>query len=171
MTTGRIRPYAACLLTVALAALAPSAALGNPLLSGYGGAGQGEQALLGGGLVNGPSGPSSGGGSPAVSTSTPEGSATGASGGRASAPSSRTTSTHGSAPAVGSKEHPRRSSAGSRPTYTYQDSLTASRSKAGSQVLGLSGEDIIYVVLALGAMLVTGALTKRLVREPAGRAG
>ncbi|HEY1834670.1 MAG TPA: hypothetical protein VGG08_09555, partial [Solirubrobacteraceae bacterium] len=52
----------AAVLTLALAALAPSAASANPLLSGYGGPGQGDQAIIGAALVNGPGQGGSGGG-------------------------------------------------------------------------------------------------------------
>src|SRR5438876_10100556 len=65
MTTHRtpdqiaIRGLAAAL---ALLALAPAAANAGPLLSGYGGPGQGNQAILGSTLLGGPGGGSSGAG-------------------------------------------------------------------------------------------------------------
>jgi hypothetical protein len=56
---------------VAVALLVPSAAQANPLLSGYGGPGQGSQVILGSKLIGPPSGGGGGtGGSPSASGST-----------------------------------------------------------------------------------------------------
>ena len=53
-THRKIIPIAA--LAMAFAAVAPASAPASPLLSGYGGPGQGTQAILGSTLLNGPSG-------------------------------------------------------------------------------------------------------------------
>jgi hypothetical protein len=44
----------------------------------------------------------------------------------------------------------------------------AARSAAtgGGGALGLSGADVLYILLALGALVVTGALTRVLARQP-----
>ena len=55
-----ITPIIACL--VAVSAALPAAASAGSLLSGYGGPGQGSQAILGSALLNGPAGRGAGGG-------------------------------------------------------------------------------------------------------------
>src|SRR5207253_1711120 len=69
MTTHRRIITSVGLLMVA-AACTPAAAHGNPLLSGYGGPGQGNQAILGATLLNGPGG---GGSSGTVAAATSSG--------------------------------------------------------------------------------------------------
>ena len=164
------------MLIVGLVLLAPSSALANPLLSGYGGPGQGEQAILGGGLVNGPSGGSPGGGSSSISTPATQGPAAGA------ASSSSGASSHGSTShALGrapTSSQTRRHGGGGASTTTpavrspalgHTSSVSTA---ASSQLLGLSGEDIIYVVLILALLIVTATVVKRLAGRPgAGETG
>jgi hypothetical protein len=73
---------------LALAAAMPAAAVASSLLSGYGGPGQGNQAILGAALVNGPRG---GGGSGSSSGSTTSGTS------GAAAPTGSSTSGSGAA--------------------------------------------------------------------------
>ena len=80
---------AAAAMTLAAAALAPASATAGSLLSGYGGPGEGNQAILGSALLGGPSG-GGGGGAESGSSATAQGSrgasageaATGSSGGK-----------------------------------------------------------------------------------------
>jgi hypothetical protein len=150
-----------------LAAL-PSAALANSLLSGYGGPGEGNQALLGSALLNSPKGGGGGGastGSASSQSSSGAGEATtqqadGATG--AGKPSTR------GRPAKrtrAGKQAARSGAAGasSRAAVIYP---AASRevTTGGSRALGLSGADFVYIILALGVLAVTAFLTVRLAR-------
>jgi hypothetical protein len=153
-----------------------SSALASPLLSGYGGPGQGSQAILGSALLNGPRG---GGGSGAG----PEG----ASG---SSTSSSSAATNIGAPAGGARvaspgsparvypgHHKQAAGAAgqasggpSSPYLVAERSGTGQRADAASETLGLSGADLLYVLLVLCVLALTAVLTRRLTRtEAAGR--
>jgi hypothetical protein len=165
---------------VALAAAMPAAAAAGSLLSGYGGPGQGNQAILGSALLNGGGGPQNGGGSNGgaglqgggVSTTTVGSSTSGAHNGgahtgRGSAAGSGSrpsTAGRGVAGLAGAA-----SGDGSR-LRTASSRDAASRERDGSETLGLTGADISYVLLALLALIATGILTRRIART-AGRAG
>jgi hypothetical protein len=164
---------------VALSAAIPATAAAGPLLSGYGGPGQGNQAILGSSLLGGGGG-SSGGGGPQ--------SGGGSSGGEglshasvstaASAPS--TPGTHknavhkgrpgGSVDNTAAGGRAVTSRAGGGPGVFPASSRGAASQASGSETLGLSGENITYVLLALLALVATGVLTRRIARS-AGRAG
>jgi hypothetical protein len=121
------------------AAAAPASAQASPLLSGYGGPGQGNQAILGSALLNGPS---SGGGNGS-------GSATGS--------------------ARGGARSGKRNAAGGQgniaPTGIGKVFGGAStHARLDSETLGLSGTDLLYIVLALGVLLGAGVFTRRLAR-------
>jgi hypothetical protein len=161
----------------------PMLAAASPLLSGYGGPGQGSQQILGAALLGGGSGGASGGGGstggktggssgssrygerPAESESESESSGNGAVGANA------TKGGGGAAPG-----HPG-SGSGSRGTgagetsgggaSAYPASPVEQASVAtpvGAQTLGLSGDDLLLVLLALAALAFTGFLTRRLAR-------
>jgi hypothetical protein len=125
----------------------PTTADAGPLLSGYGGPGQGNQAILGSALLGGSaggSGTSGGGGS-------------GSRGGSSRAAHSRA-ATHG---AAGSSKRAD-ALAGERGASSYPAvEPTASRS---GPALGLSGADLAYILLAAAALVLTGALTRRIAR-------
>jgi hypothetical protein len=141
---------------------APSAtAAANPLLSGYGGPGQGSQAILGSALVNGPGG--GGGGAGGANGSAPaaadsregvvaRGVSTGAAVGGQSKPSGRT-----ARGALGqAKTRPSAAAIGLYPA--------SERAENAQGVLGLSADDLLYMILALGALVVAGVFTRRLAR-------
>jgi hypothetical protein len=144
-------------------ALAPAADASSTLLSGYGGPGQGNQAILGSTLIGGGGGSSSssgGGAAPQVVTieaSASPSSGTGAEAGTGAA--GRKTSGgkgHGhSAPRSASAGAP----AGGQPA-TRQVVLASSSAPA----LGLSGGDWGYVVLALLVLAMTAFATVLLTR-------
>jgi hypothetical protein len=147
----------------------PASAAGGPLLSGYGAPGEGEQAILGSALLGAPSGGGSGGGG-ASGAGQPDGStgvadtgaATAAGGGAAGSRRGSRVAGNGArgAPAATSAPRSKRNS-GSRSGLEM-----ASRTSAhSSQTLGLSGEDLAYILAALGALAVTGALTTQLARR------
>jgi len=151
-------------LALALVCALPATAGASSLLSGYGGPGQGNQAILGSGVVNGPTG---GGGGTGGSTSLEATSGATASGG------GRGSSQGGRASANATKRVTRsaaRSSAGgtqASPSYTSPHVQTASRSSAtGANTLGLSGADLAYILVALAVLALTGVLTMRLARRP-----
>jgi hypothetical protein len=134
-------------------AAVPATAHAGPLLSGYGGPGQGNQAILGSALLGGSaggSGTSGGGGS-------------GSRGGSSSAAHSRT-ATHGAAGTLGSSKRAD-ALAGGASSYPAVEP-TASRS---GPALGLSGADLAYILLAAAALALTGALTRRIARTRAAK--
>jgi hypothetical protein len=164
-----------------LAAAIPSAALANSLLSGYGGPGEGNQAILGSALVNTPKGGGGGG----------AGGSSGSSSGQASssqsveATSSRSSGATGAgksssvgrsgkrtaASKRGDRGAPARTARGGSVIYPAASSEVTTD---GSRTLGLSGADFAYIILALGVLAMTGFLTMRLARatvarEPDGR--
>jgi hypothetical protein len=162
-----------------------ASASAGPLLSGYGGPGEGNQAVLGSALLNGPSGKggsgsggggSTGGGLVAASSQT-----TGAAGGESvgakrSSEASGGGAGHSSGSAPSGKHLKRSagqaSTGGSQP-YIGTYSPTASHpTNGGSQTLGLSGADLAYILLALAMLLLTGLMTRRLARANSwGRGG
>jgi hypothetical protein len=155
---GRTLTTAVMLLTFAVA---PTAAGANPLLSGYGGPGQGDQAILGSGLVNPP-----GGGSAGRS-------------GTVSSSELTVTPSHTAGPAAssGGSKHDRRKAGGSGKQGTAKKSPAAPASVApatGLQpvsstssggTLGLSGGDLLLIVLGLAALALTALLTRQLTRR------
>jgi hypothetical protein len=168
-------------LALAGCSLSSAAADAGSLLSGYGGPGQGNQAILGSALINGPSGKGGSGGSRSSSaggpTSIPATSGNGsliapsstAGAGRATTPAGR--AGKASAGAAGGarrsgaagKGAGRTSASGSR---AYTKSSEPARATGGSQPLGLSGADLGYILLALAVLAFTGVLTRRLARQP-----
>jgi hypothetical protein len=179
MTSHRLT-IAATLLVSSVPLVAPATAGANPLLSGYGGPGEGNQAILGSGLVGGPSGgggPGAGSGSTGAAglqASDAAGTTAGGSGlaTRGSGASAR--GAHADGAASGSRgqgKHGRAgaaAAAGARATPPARafTPAAATGSEGGSQTLGLSGADFLYIAVALVALLVIGALTRGFAREP-----
>jgi len=163
-----------CSLAGALALLAGGAvaACANPLLSGYGGPGQGSQAILGSQLLNEPGGSSTeagvggrGGGGGATSArgrgtsaGAREGSAPGASNGGTRAGGTRP-STGAKAAHAGAGTASSHSAGGSSPVQR-----SASRRAAGGGLAGLTTAELMYTLLAFAALAFTGVLTARLAR-------
>jgi hypothetical protein len=155
-----------CSLVGLSAALAP-AAQASPLLSGYGGPGQGSQAILGSALLNGPR---SGGG---VGTG---GGSRGANGpstvavGRVTSSGSGVTTDDATrppaggrhrAPRNGEREGEREKAALASSFYPASEELPAGQH---STALGLSSEDVVLMILAACAVVLTGVLVRRLTR-------
>jgi hypothetical protein len=147
---------------------APSMAAANPLLSGYGGPGQGNQALLGSALLNGPhegsGGGSSGEAAEAASSETEAPASSVSASGGGSGGGSPPGSHPAHRPAHPSTLAPRSTGSASpkASSSTYPLSPTAS---VGSQPLGLSGLDVLYILLGCLALMMTGAITRTLVRR------
>jgi hypothetical protein len=157
------------MLTVAAVTLlaVPSTAAASSLLSGYGGPGQGNQAILGSTFLNGPSnrgggGSSGGGGSGTASLARLAAPATAVQeAGSASSPGR-----HSRPSAVARHKPPKhggRLAPSSAPNYQPVPSLARSAA-GGSGALGVSGADLLYMILALGGLILTALLTRQLVR-------
>lgn len=157
MTSHRTISLTLALLAV-LVASAPSSAFAGSLLSGYGGPGEGNQAILGSALLGG--GGSAGGGH-------------GSSGGFSGSTGSLPTGTvgvgvqvgHGNAASTGSDVQSGRASAGSSSSYLVSErGGPAQMAVADPGMLGLSGPDLLYVLLVLSVLALTAVLTRRLTR-------
>lgn len=173
----------------AVMALAPTLATASSLLSGYGGPGQGNQAILGSALLNGPSGGggsgggSSGGGaegagrsstSTATSATGGETAATGSAKGAPAGSGAAPTGNSGTGSGTGSGAAGARgaSGAGSAPRktvaavtlYPASERLPASQQTG---TLGLSTADLLYIILAAGTLAFVGVFTSRLTRTDA----
>jgi hypothetical protein len=135
-------------LVVTLSALVPASAGASSLLSGYGGPGQGTQAILGSTLLNGPSGGA--GTAPLGGVST--GGVTTSSGGGNRHAAAR----HGTQPAA--------TATGSVTLGSYPRLGASQTSAGGAGVLGLSDSAFLFALLALAALLFTGLLTRGLTR-------
>lgn len=161
---------------------APSdAALASSLLSGYGGPGQGNQAILGSALLNRPGGGSGGGGSGSSGSGSGEESGSLASGADSSTSSSEAASsgarsstrsgagrkTSSSAADAGRGSQTPRSAAASASPPSIADVYAAAergRPAPSTPAFGLSGADLLLIVLALGMLALIGLLSRRLTR-------
>ncbi len=150
------------LLTLAVSVLAPATADAGSLLSGYGGPGEGNQVILGSALLNTPGGGggSAGGSSTGTSSTTPD---TAGAGGASGAPAGSEDRGHAPKSAGTGKQDN-----GGAGKVSDSDAQPYARTSelVGSQTLGLSSGDLVDVLLALGALILTGALTRRLARQP-----
>lgn len=161
----RHRVIRATVLSAAILCLqAASASASSTLLSGYGGPGQGNQAIIGATLIGG------GGGSGGSA-----GSESPASGGAASAPASialaRPPAKKAAKRSAGRRAGARRDKPGA-PVGSggpARSAVPAAARSAGG-ALGLTGADALYIILACCVLLGTAFLTVRL-NGRAGRAG
>jgi hypothetical protein len=159
-------------VTGLLSLVAPVAAdAGTPLLSGYGGPGTGEQAIVGSTLLGGAQGGSGGGGSSGSGTGgfgglgggSPSGSGnssgSGAVGGTSASPADsggrRAGSTNAAGEAAGRSSGAR---AGRLRAYVYPSKTGA------SSAIGLSGDDVLALIAIVATLVLVGALTLRLSR-------
>jgi hypothetical protein len=165
MRSNRTTTLIAVLLALALAACVPAAAGANPLLSGYGGPGQGDQAILGAALLNGPGeggGNSGGGGSESAPTSLEAPSKASSSATKSARPRSH------HARAAHPKASPGAPGTTSATPANGRGTPLLNTSAAGGSggTLGLSGGDLLYILLALAGLAMTALLTRLLVRGP-----
>jgi hypothetical protein len=151
-------------LVLAVSALAPTASLAGPLLSGYGGPGVGNQAILGSALLNGPS---SGGGAGGEGSA---GGATTPTGAGLEAGTQATQRARRGAPTGSGKQSKRSagkaSSARPRARLTTSAAVSSRERAGGTQAPVLSAATLLYVLLALGVLVLTGAFTRGLTRQP-----
>ncbi|MFZ1927083.1 MAG: hypothetical protein WAU42_13185 [Solirubrobacteraceae bacterium] len=177
--TRKIWISSALALAAAMLVLAPTAAFaGSPLLSGYGGPGAGEQAILGSTLVGGSGGgaggsPGSGGsgganlsGSAGVSTSSVGGvSSTGSGSARGSGVrAAKVGSGSGETASKGGTSQGGRSTGvgGAAGAYVYPTSQGSLAS--ASPLTGISSGDVLLLVGILVTLGLVAALTLRLSR-------
>jgi hypothetical protein len=144
--------------TLAVSAAAPLVAQAGPLLSGYGGPGQGNQAILGSTLLGGSGGGASGGGG-ANGPGSQAAPTTGAAGG----------ATKGTSHPSGAAHRARGARAAVRPGHVRavglaSGSYPALERTASSGTFGMSGADFSYVALAAGALAFAGVFMRRLAR-------
>ena len=152
-------------LLAAIMVATPVAAHASPLLSGYGGPGQGSQMILGSSLLGGPGG---GGGQAAAageaSTVATNGGATNS--GLGSAPVGSTSGSSASVvrAAHGTVIRQRSSSSGATAGTSggTSGSYPALARQAAPPALGVSQDDLLYILLALAMLAFAGALTRRL---------
>jgi hypothetical protein len=158
--------FVAASLALTAAVLVPGSASAGSLLSGYGGPGEGNQAILGSALLGGPSG--GGSGSKGGSGSTGQGSTLVASGEGATARSGAA----GANGAAGGKRRHSREPANGASSSAGESSAQGSGARTSpvnidvSKTEVLPASDLQYILLALVALAATGALTRRLAREP-----
>jgi hypothetical protein len=132
----------------------PSAAAAGPpgpLLSGYGSPGQGSQAILGSTLLNGPSGGAGSSGSEAASLSAASLAA------RAPAGSAQARGAVGGASVTRGQRGAGHVGRGSSGNALYP----AVERSASTGTLGLSGQNLLLIALALAGVAVLAALTVR----------
>jgi len=154
------------LTLLALSAASPAAAMAGSLLSGYGGPGAGSQAIIGSTLIKTPPNAGSGGGASTLAGA--PSSSSGASQGASTTRSATRTSARSGARSHGQSAPGKLPSAFGKVSRS-QTAYGLSSSQAsveGSPALGVSGVDLLYIALALGALLLTGALTAKLARPP-----
>jgi hypothetical protein len=165
--TRQLTTIAAAVATLSLALVASADA--NPLLSGYGGPGEGSQAILGSALIGGP--PSSGGPSEGPGGGTPSSAATtlagsGAAGTTAGSPRSsgvrhgsrssdtvRGRSSHATAPG---------GTIGAPNASGY--AADAYGSAVGRPAFGFSDRDLLIMLLAILGIAITALVTRRFAR-------
>jgi hypothetical protein len=176
------RPQIIASTTALLAAVsiaAPSLAEGGSLLSGYGGPGQGNQAILGSALLNGPGGGGGGGSGSSTGEAKPglaasslaEATSGGVHAGRTDAAHAGTgaqgaratgrAATGGGGKAGGSGQAGK-ASAGAAEAYLALEHGEARAASDGLETFGLSARDLLYLVSALGLLFFTGMVTRRL---------
>jgi hypothetical protein len=182
MKSDRIISYS-CALALAASIALPASAQAGSVLSGYGGPGQGNQAVLGSALIGGPRGGGSGGsgGSASSTGSNVEGSSAGEASSAAGTDAHRSgsgTDEGGNRP-TGKDRGGRGAAARERAGTPAQEQPlisphglypAAEHIPAGGEgtVFGLTGDDLLYIVLAVAILALVGGLTRRLGDSPPG---
>jgi hypothetical protein len=149
-------------LAVLAIAVLPATAAASSLLSGYGGPGQGSQAILGSTLLNGPGGGGSsgsgGGEATPAALSQPSAAASAAGGhGAATAPHSAQ-----KGPSGGSRARSHSGGKTTEPAGAKAASPVYIVSRHADQpLLGISAGDLLAMIIAAGALVFVGGLTRR----------
>ncbi|HEX4466919.1 MAG TPA: hypothetical protein VH025_07005 [Solirubrobacteraceae bacterium] len=155
------------LLALTAGGVAPATATAGSLLSGYGGPGQGNQAIIGSALVGGPSGGGGSGGSTGTGSTVGGGEAAGGLlGAGSSGRSSSRKSTRGSQRTKG--KHRGSDVKSAQPVAAASGAIPPAHGSAGvaTPALGISAADLLYILLAAGALALTAGVTRQLTRQP-----
>jgi hypothetical protein len=156
----RIASALALALASFLSASTPLAAFaGSPLLSGYGGPGAGEQAIVGSTLLGGPHGGAGSGGSSGSAGS--GGAGLGGSGRALSGGSGSNSAWLGAGSAAASQTGVRVAPGGTS-AFVYPASLRSA--SVNSPALGISGGDLVLLAGIIATLALVGTLTIRLAR-------
>jgi hypothetical protein len=150
-----------------LALALPATADAGSLLSGYGGPGQGSQAILGAAVIGGGASGSAGGGTGGGAAGS--GSETASSGTLKAISPKATTGSSSAAKAQQPRKARSGGEASASPSTAYKTSSTLSANETAAvatPTLGISGGDLVFIFLAFGALVLTAAITGRLVRRP-----
>jgi hypothetical protein len=166
MTSHRTTLLTLASLTV-MSFATPSSAFAGSLLSGYGGPGEGNQAILGSALLGGAGGDSgsSGGSSGSTGSSLSGAAGVGAQAGQSSAAPTGSNERGSTARGQGGRSARGAGEASGDAANAYPASSVGETSRlatGGLETLGLSGEDLLYMLLTLGALAFVGVLTRRL---------
>ncbi len=154
----------------------PTGAVASPLLSGYGGPGQGPQAILGSTLLNGASGGGGSSGSGAASLSSAPAATQAPAGARAAGSlqqARRSGARHPDGSASGARGQGSAGRAG-RIGSSGAALYPAFEPSASTGALGLSGQNLLLIALALAGVALLAALTVRLATRtstPSGTGG
>ncbi len=160
MPRQRLTTIVALMALGSCCALAPAASASSTLLSGYGGPGQGNQAILGSTLIGG-SGGSGGGGGATSAGSAPQAVSIEAAPAPRATP--RTSGGGASGAPRGQARHQRATGTGTSAGATAPSKPVVVR-PASAPALGLSGTDIAYVVLGFLVLVLTAVVTVLLTR-------
>jgi len=150
--------------TAAVIALcSPGAAAANPLLSGYGGPGQGTQVILGGGLVNppgggGPAGQAAAAGTSELTVTAVQAGSSRATGAATGKPRHRQAASTPPRAGASPPSKPLPGGAGPAP-------IALAGTGASGATLGLSSGDLVLILFVLAGLAVTGTVTRRLTRR------
>ena len=137
--------------------LLPASAAANPLLSGYGGPGEGNQVILGSQLLTPPPGNGGGGGAGSLASGEPP-----------SAPASAGATASGAVPSPGRPAAAGHGRTNVNPGGPLRALTPIYPSPAGenlaakSHTLGLSGEDLALLILAVCGLLAIALASARL---------
>ncbi|HXB15337.1 MAG TPA: hypothetical protein VNV44_06290 [Solirubrobacteraceae bacterium] len=167
MSRHRLITIVALFALAACCASAPAAGASSTLLSGYGGPGQGNQAILGstliGGGSSGGSGGSGGGQAPAAQAapSSIEASSASSTAGKGTGGASGSRSAAHKAPGGPIHHGAAATPAGAGTIARAEDARSVS-----APALGLGGKDIALIVLAFAVLALTAFVTVLLTRRP-----
>jgi len=146
-----------------VAACLPVGAQANPLLSGYGGPGQGNQSILGASLLNGRGGGGGGSGTLAVAAANGSGSDESASG-TVATPAGAHPNKQSGASARGHAGAQRRSPRHPLDVEGAYRALERTASVSGDGALGLSGSQIALIAVVMALLAMIGVVTWRVAR-------
>jgi hypothetical protein len=165
---------------MAFGAVSSDAALAGSLLSGYGGPGQGNQELLGSALLHKPGGGSGSGGAGSSGSGSGSSSSSAGTASPTIATNAAPSNGQGSASRSTSRGKPRsshlrggaarsaqpgRSSTSPPSIASVYDAAERGGPAPSAGALGLSGADLLLILLTLGMLALIGALSWRLARS------